>query len=190
MLQAEAARNKSGKEAATVALATKGNSSVGLKRVARDVSWYNPAMNRLACLALLFCTALYSQTPKSDDSDRSVIARLEKQWNDAHVSGDADALDRLWADDLEVAVPKMPVMKKGELIAFVQSGRMKFLAYNTSDVNIRIFHQTAIVTGRLQRKRTINGNEVNDDWRFTKIYIRGDNGWRVASFHASEALNP
>jgi ketosteroid isomerase-like protein len=147
-------------------------------------------MIRLASLALLLCTALYGQTPKSSDSDRSEIARLEKLWNDAHMRGDADTLERLWADDLEVAVPKMPVMKKRELIAFVQSGRMKFLAYDTSDVNIRIFGQTAIVTGRLQRKRTINGNEVDDDWRFTKIYIRGANGWRVASFHASEAANP
>jgi Domain of unknown function (DUF4440) len=84
----------------------------------------------------------------------------------------------------------MPVMNKKELVSFVRSGRMKFTVYDTSDVNIRIFGQTAIVTGGLQRKRTINGNEVNDNWRFTKVYVRGANGWRVASFHASEAANP
>jgi len=147
-------------------------------------------MTRLASAPFLLCIALYGQSPQSNDSDRSEIARLERLWNEAHVRGDDDALDRLWADDLEVAVPKMPVMKKKELIAFVRSGRMKFLVYDTSDVNIRIFDQAAIVTGRLQRKRTINGNEVADDWRFTKIYIRSTKGWRVASFHASEAANP
>jgi ketosteroid isomerase-like protein len=146
-------------------------------------------MTGLACLALLLCAGLYAQ-PQADDADRAEIVRLEKVWNNAHVLGDADALDRLWADDLEVAVPKMPVMNKKELVSFVRSGRMKFTVYDTSDVNIRIFGQTAIVTGGLQRKRTINGNEVNDNWRFTKVYVRGANGWRVASFHASEAANP
>jgi len=147
-------------------------------------------MIRLACVALLLCAGLYAQTPQADDTDRAEIVRLEKVWNNAHVLGDADALDRLWSDDLEVAVPKMPVMNKKELVAFVRSGRMKFTVYDTSDVNIRIFGQTAIVTGGLQRKRTINGNEVNDNWRFTKVYVRGASGWHVVSFHASEAANP
>lgn len=142
-------------------------------------------MVRLALVALSFGAAVYGQMPK--DADRGEIARLERVWNEAHLRGDADTLDRLWAEDLEVAVPKMPVMKKKELVEFVRSGRMKFSAYNTSEVNIRIFGQGAIVTGRLQRKRTINGNEVADDWRFTKVYVRGANGWRVASFHASQA---
>ena len=145
-------------------------------------------MSRLAFVILSLCLASYGQTPTTD-SDRAEISRLEKLWNDAHVRGDADTLDHLWADDLEVAVPKMPVMKKTQLVAFVRSGRMKFTVYDTSDVNIRTFGQSAIVTGRLQRKRTINGNEVTDDWRFTKIYVRTENGWRVASFHASEAAN-
>ena len=147
-------------------------------------------MIRLACVALLLWAGLYAQTPQTDDTDRAEIVRLEKVWNNAHVLGDADALDRLWSDDLEVAVPKMPVMNKKELVAFVRSGRMKFTVYDTSDVNIRIFGQTAIVTGGLQRKRTINGNEVNDNWRFTKVYVRGASGWHVVSFHASEAANP
>jgi ketosteroid isomerase-like protein len=146
-------------------------------------------MTRLMYVALLVCAGLFGQTSQTDEADRSEIARLEKLWNDAHVRGDADALDSLWADDLEVAVPKMPVMKKLGLIAFVRSGRMKFLLYDTSDVNIRTFGQAAIVTGRLQRKRAINGNEVSDDWRFTKTYIRAASGWRVVSFHASEAAN-
>ena len=144
-------------------------------------------MTRFTFVALLVCGALYGQIPKQDYSDRSEIARLEKLWNDAHMRGDASVLEQLWADDLEVAVPKMPVMKKTELIEFVRAGRMKFAVYDTSDVNIRTFGQSAIVTGRLQRRRTINGNEVNDDWRFTKIYVRSADGWRVASFHASEA---
>src|SRR2546430_8808765 len=48
-----------------------------------------------------------------------------------------------------------------------RSGRMKFLHYATSDVHVRVYGNAAVVTGRLQRTRTLNGNEISDDWRFT-----------------------
>jgi ketosteroid isomerase-like protein len=127
-------------------------------------------------------------TPRTPDRDE--LQRLEHVWNAAHVRGDSEALSRLWADDLEVAVPKMPVMKKEELIKFVDSGRMKFQRYEPSDLNFRIYAQSAVVTGRLQRKREINGRAMEDDWRFTKVYQRTADGWRVVSFHASEAQAP
>ena len=135
-------------------------------------------------LALLIAQSL------SRTTDMEELVRLERVWNEAHTHGDSQALMRLWADDLEVAVPRMPVMKKAELIKFVDSGRMKFQRYETSDLNVRIYGQSALVTGKLQRKREINGRTVEDDWRFTKAYIRTSDGWRVASFHASEAPNP
>jgi hypothetical protein len=143
----------------------------------------------LLCVAAL--ASCYAQNTTANESpDRAKLTRLEEVWNDAHLRADADALERLWADDLEVAVPRMPVMKKSNSLAFVRSGRMKFLRYVTSDVNIRIYGSTAVVTGRLQRKRVINGREVDDDWRFTKTYIHEVGDWRVVAFHASEAANP
>jgi ketosteroid isomerase-like protein len=126
----------------------------------------------------------------SSEHDKQELERLEKVWNEAHEHADADVLQSLWADDLEVDVPKMPVMRKTEVMAFARSGRMKFLRYATSDINIRVYGDAAVVTGRLQRTRTLNGLELSDDWRFTKVYTRHAQMWRVVSFHASEAAKP
>ena len=123
-------------------------------------------------------------------ADRAELARLEGVWNLAHLQGDAEALERMWAEDLEVTVPRMRVWNKSELVAFVRSGQMKFSRYETSDLRIRTYGSTAIVSGRLQRRRTIGDREVNDDWRFTKIYLRSNNGWQVVAFHASESVKP
>ena len=84
----------------------------------------------------------------------------------------------------------MPVMNKADVLNFVRSGRMKFLRYATSDIRIRIYGDTAVVSGRLQRTRQINGKELSDDWRFTKVYVRQAQQWRVVYFHASEAAQP
>jgi uncharacterized protein (TIGR02246 family) len=115
------------------------------------------------------------------------FTKLEDVWNAAHRNGDADALAALWADDLEVAVPRMPPMSKTEALAFARTGRMRFDRYETSEIKVRTYGDTAVVTGRLQRTRTIDGKQSTDDWRFTKVYTRQTGAWRVVSFHASDA---
>jgi hypothetical protein len=42
--------------------------------------------------------------------------------------------------------------------------------------------------GRLRRTRANNGRTFEDDWLFTKTYVReADGRWQVAAFHASNA---
>jgi ketosteroid isomerase-like protein len=115
----------------------------------------------------------FSTAQSMHDADvRELGQRLEIVWNEAHEHGDADALAGLWADDMEIAVPKMPVLTESDAPKFARSGRMKFLSYRTFDIHVRIYGDAAVVTGRLQRTRSMNGQEISDDWRFTKTYIR------------------
>lgn len=113
------------------------------------------------------------------------LTRLETVWNEAHLRGDAEALAGLCADDLVVTVQAMPVMTKEEAVGFLKSGQMRFDRYQTSDIKVRVYDIAAIVTGRLQRTRTVNGRAVDDDWQFTKTYVRRQGKWLVAAFHAS-----
>ena len=122
-----------------------------------------------------------------EGADIQELSRLETVWNDAHIRGDADALDRLWAEDLTVAVPAMPVFTKKDSIGIWRTGRMKFDRYETSEVTIRPYGDAAVVTGRLKRTRTVSGRTVDDDWRFTKVYVRRAGVWQVVAFHASPA---
>lgn len=153
-------------------------------------------MNFLSCTALsvailgVFTSAARGSGQTAQDADIRELQRLETVWNEAHEHGDADALEKLWAADMEVAVPKMPVMTKADVAKFAHSGRMKFLTYRTSDLRVRVYDNAAVVTGRLQRTRFMNGQEISDDWRFTKTYIREEQQWRVVSFHACEAAQP
>jgi ketosteroid isomerase-like protein len=137
-------------------------------------------------LWLIAASLTPAQSSTADDSpDSRDVRRLESVWNEAHLRGDADALERLCADDLLVTVPGMRVMTRSESIGVLRAGRMKFVRYETSDVRVRVYGDTAIVTGRLQRTRTVNGQSMDDDWRFTKTYARRSAQWQVVGFHAS-----
>jgi uncharacterized protein (TIGR02246 family) len=142
--------------------------------------------------SLLTLLAVLSLVPQQNQDNAAIkeLMRLETVWNEAHQNGNADALDKLWADDLEVTVPKMPVMSKSEVLGFARSGRMKFQRYQTSDVKVRVYGDAAVVSGRLQRTRTLNGKTLDDDWRFLKVYVRRDGRWLVVAFQASDAAQP
>lgn len=144
-----------------------------------------------AIVVLVAVFGLFQATGVSKDaSDIKELYRLEEVWNSAHVKGDADALDKLWADDLIVTIAAMPVMKKSEALAMVKSNRMPFTKYETSELAVKRFNNSALVIGRLQRERSMNGKTISDDWRFTKVYVMSQGRWQVIAWHASPASNP
>jgi hypothetical protein len=104
-----------------------------------------------------------TQIDRTGPPTPATFTTLETAWNEAHVRGDAATL------------------------GVMASGRMKFDRYESSDTAIRIYDGAAIVTGRIQRTRTVGGRESKDDWLFTKVYVRRAGRWRVVSFHASNA---
>ena len=118
---------------------------------------------------------------------RVELTRLELVWNEAHLHGDADVLDHLWASDLVVIVPRMPAFSKSDALGMARSGKMHFGQYETTDIQVRLHGDSAIVTGRLRRSRTMGEKTMQDDWQFTKAYVRSGNEWQVVAFHASEA---
>jgi len=138
-------------------------------------------------LALTLLALAGGPQQSQDTPDVKELLRLESVWNQAHATGDASALERLWADDIEITVPRMPVMSKADALGFARSGRMSFQRYFTSSLKVRVYGDTAVVSGRLQRTRTLNGKTIDDDWRFTKVYVRSARRWQVVAFQASEA---
>jgi creatinine amidohydrolase/Fe(II)-dependent formamide hydrolase-like protein/ketosteroid isomerase-like protein len=114
------------------------------------------------------------------------LAALEAVWNTAHLQSDAAALDRLWADDIEIFVPRMRPMGKTGALAMYKDGAATFSRFETSDVHPRVTGDVAVVTGRLQRTRNFSGRVASEDWHFRKVYRRDASGWRVISYHAWE----
>jgi ketosteroid isomerase-like protein len=139
-------------------------------------------------LTVLIAIILLQAPAVSNDAfDLKELYRLEAVWNEAHLKGDADALDQLWANDLVVTVAAMRLMNKADALAMVRANRPAFTKYETSELNVRRFGNSAVVTGRLLRERSMNGTTVTDNWRFTKTYVIVDGRWRVVAWHASPA---
>jgi creatinine amidohydrolase/Fe(II)-dependent formamide hydrolase-like protein/ketosteroid isomerase-like protein len=95
-----------------------------------------------------------NEVAKSDAAAQ--LAALEAAWNTAHLKSDAAALDRLWADDIVIFVPRMRPMSKADALAMFKDGAATFTRFETSDVQPRVTGDLAVVTGRLQRTRNFS----------------------------------
>jgi ketosteroid isomerase-like protein len=135
----------------------------------------------------ILVAAMLQANPAQDVVDVSALTALESVWNQAHIRGDVQALDRLWAADLVVVVPKMKPMSRAEAMKMTLSAGAWFDRYDSSDLRVRVYGDTALVTGRLVRSRRMTGITVEDVWLFTKVYARTAGEWKVVAFHTSEA---
>ena len=125
--------------------------------------------------------------PAVQATDSLDLVRLERLWNEAHLQGDTVALGRLWADDMMITVPAMPVMSKADAMRFWRTGRSNIARYETTGLRLRIYASSAVVTGELHRERNFNGQTVSDHWRFIKVYVRREGRWQVVAYQATPA---
>lgn len=153
-----------------------------------------PMMSISLPLALASILALTTNVPQASQSPplstAERIAQLETLWNDAHLHGDVDILDQLWASEVTVIVPEMPLFSKEDLLKMWRSMKVSFSEYSTTDVGIHVHGDIAIVTGRLHRSRDFGGRIATEDWLFTKTYAELDGQWKVLAYHASVVPKP
>lgn len=140
---------------------------------------------RIATALFGLLTMILSPCLAAQEAAVQEIRRLESVWNEAHLHGDLAALDDLWSPDLTVVVPDMSPFSKAELLEMWKSVPVTFSAYTTTELQIRVFGDSAVTTGRLHRTRNFAGREKTEDWFFTKTYARLDGKWRVVAFHSS-----
>lgn len=112
------------------------------------------------------------------------IKRLEVERNKALVAGDVAALDRLYSADYTSAVDNTS-RTKTEVLADLKSGVLKLAASSNDETYVRVYGNTAVVTGKSTLKRTDRGTEINGQVYFTRVWVKQMGGWRLVANHAS-----
>jgi proline iminopeptidase len=117
------------------------------------------------------------KTASADHSAEEEIKALEEERNRAILNGDAAALERMTADDYTFITLRGELRTKAEIVKGFQSGSFKYDSRTISDLNVRIYGDTAIVTGRSMQKGIENGKDYSGDYRFTRVYVKQGGHW-------------
>ena len=115
---------------------------------------------RSVCRALLLMSLVSLQAWAQNNAAPSAeeeIRSLEQERNVAILNGDAAALGRMTADDYTFITLRGELRTKSEIVKGFQSGSFKYESRQISDLTIRVYGDTAVVTGRSNQKGMENG---------------------------------
>jgi ketosteroid isomerase-like protein len=119
-----------------------------------------------------------------------VIRQVDRERIQAQISADAAALDRIYADDFIGIGPSGTVRRKPQVIGDFTSGDLKFQSITTDDVQVRVYGNTAVETGRSTMIGQDKGKTVPRDNRFTRVWIKQGAHWRLVANHYSLLITP
>src|SRR5690348_653677 len=137
--------------------------------------------------------ALGQKQSARKDQRRSVdqsIRLLDEERIQAQIHADATALDRIYADDFIGVGPSGTVRSKPQVISDFTSGELKFQSITTDEVQVRIYGNTAVETGRSTMNGQDRGKVVPRDNRFTRVWAKQQGHWRLVLNHYSPLIQP
>ena len=119
--------------------------------------------------------------------DEQEIRYLEKHWTQLLDKGDTTSLLNIWSKDYVVNNPNGKIVTPMEIIALMRSGH-KFPSVERIIEKITFNQNIAVVMGKeLQQPPNMTTNK--DEWiprRFTNVWIKTKNEWRLAARQSSK----
>ena len=122
---------------------------------------------------------------KSQNKVEEAIRKLDNERIQAQIHADATALDRIYAADFIGVGPSGTVRTKPQVILDFTSGDLKFQSITTDDVQVRVYGNTAVETGRSTMNGQDKGQTVPRDTRFTRVWVKQQGRWRLVANHYS-----
>ena len=121
------------------------------------------------------------------------VLELENEQVQYVQTGDAEALERVYAEGIAYTYANGELVSKAEALARIRSGKNKLFVPNHDEIRVHVYGDTVVLTGRTQStlrccdenatSRTINS-------RFTKVYVRLNGRWQMVVHQTTPVVIP
>ena len=136
--------------------------------------------------ALVLMVAMPSH-PQTSSQQEEEIKTLEAERSKAQVQGDTGKLDELLAPEfMEVNVAGQ-IRTKRENIDGHKSGQAHWERFDLDELSVRVYGETAVVSGHLTRKGMFAGRDLSGQSRYTRYYVRRQGHWQAIFQHSIPA---
>jgi ketosteroid isomerase-like protein len=119
------------------------------------------------------------------DSTSSKLLALENKWNTAYKRGDIATMESLLAEDFIITVEDGSTFSKSGYIAENSRPTLHVETSKMSDLHVRMYGNTAVVTGAYHEKGTSKGKPYEYHDRFTDVWMNINGKWQVIASHYS-----
>jgi ketosteroid isomerase-like protein len=118
--------------------------------------------------------------------DQAALVEIQQDLARAWLTGDRQMLERIIAPDWTSTGPDGRTSDRARVLAQVfETGAHKILDLKVDDVEVRVFGDAAVVTGRTRGVGEFEGAGYDVVIRFTDVFVRRAGRWQAVASHAS-----
>lgn len=139
-------------------------------------AWQRPDSDRIgACVQ-----RCYAQ-PGDPELQRQELVSLEREAARAIELKNATFFRRVYGDDFVGTLSHGQQVNRAGWIAAVESPEVKYDSFNTSDIKVQIYQDTAVATCLWSARSVLRGQRMSLQMRVIHVYLNTGSGWRVVS---------
>jgi len=140
-------------------------------------------------LAFLFCCTLRLAAQEPSEA-AAQVRRLEEKWAEAYKQRDIDILSSLLTEDFVITVEDGNTYSKAGYISHSADASVHVEVAELSDLHVRVRRggNIAVVTGSYHERGESSHKPYEYRDRFTDVWVRVGNAWRVLCSHYSVPL--
>ena len=117
--------------------------------------------------------------------DVADLRRLDHELVVATYSKDAAWFTKNLSDDYVLITANGKVKTRSALVAELGTPGLEIQPYEPTEVDVRLFGHTAVITGRIVQKYVYKDDRVEADMRYTDVWVKTAGAWKNVAGHAS-----
>jgi len=143
----------------------------------------------LACVVLITAAASFALGQMSSTEGKSkggeagvktALMQMERDWVDAAQKKDTARLGTILADDWAAQGSSGP-STKAQTLAELKSGDNKLDSITLGEMNVRVFRDTAVVTGSDDEKSSYKGKDTSGHYVWTDVFVNRKGHWQAVA---------
>jgi ketosteroid isomerase-like protein len=119
---------------------------------------------------------------KTGEAEQELLT-LEKAFAEAIVRNDLEGIGRLVTDDWIVIDPNGEIVDRVRFFEVIKSGALTHDMMESEDFRVRVYGDSAVVTGLTRTKGKVMGQEFSTQERATDVFVKRDGRWQCVLTH-------
>ena len=111
------------------------------------------------------------------------LLKLEKAFAEAIVKNDLEGLGRLVTDDWIIIDPNGEIVDRARFFEVIKSGALTHETMESEDLRVRVYGDSAVVTGVTRAKGTFMGQPFSTRERATDVFVKREGRWQCVLTH-------
>jgi ketosteroid isomerase-like protein len=120
---------------------------------------------------------------QTDGAAVQEVMEAKRQYDEAQLKNDSEWFERMFAADYLAVLTDGSTLTKARAVQELRSREITWDSARAEDTHVRVYGDTAVVTGRFLGNGKYKGHPMNENQRFTSVWIKRNGRWQAIAEH-------